>query len=103
MIITHYTLPYSELIDAITEQDLSQKIIVFSQFVEYIDICSIFLRRRNIPHAKYVGSMKQGEREDTIKNFNHPMEEDKSPRCLLMSLKCGGVGLNLCIANHVRV
>ncbi|OWZ52414.1 hypothetical protein C351_03689 [Cryptococcus neoformans c8] len=90
-----------ELIDAIIEQDPSQKIIVFSQFVEYIDLCSIFLRRRNIPHAKYVGSMKQDEREDTIKDFNRPMEEDKSPRCLLMSLKCGGVGLNLCIANHV--
>ncbi|WVO21837.1 uncharacterized protein IAS62_003157 [Cryptococcus decagattii] len=90
-----------ELIDAIVEQDPSQKIIVFSQFVEYIDLCSIFLRRRNIPHAKYVGSMKQDEREDTIKSFNCSVEEDKSPRCLLMSLKCGGVGLNLCIANHV--
>ncbi|TYJ54749.1 hypothetical protein B9479_004597 [Cryptococcus floricola] len=90
-----------ELVDAIIAQDPNQKVIVFSQFVEYIQLVSVFLRKRDVSHVKYVGSMNQSDREDTIANFNRPMEEEGSPRVILMSLKCGGVGLNLCAANHV--
>ncbi|KAK8869977.1 hypothetical protein IAR55_000547 [Kwoniella newhampshirensis] len=89
------------LIDAINEEDSSQKIIVFSQFVQYIDLCGLYLGRRGVNYVSYVGSMKQEEREETIQKFNRPAEEEGSPRVILMSLKCGGVGLNLCAANHV--
>ncbi|WVQ78126.1 hypothetical protein IAT38_000207 [Cryptococcus sp. DSM 104549] len=90
-----------ELIDGINDEDPSQKIIVFSQFVQYIELCSMFLNRRGVKHVRYVGSMKQDEREETIKVFNRPADEPNSPKVILMSLKCGGVGLNLCVANHV--
>ncbi|WVQ71425.1 hypothetical protein IAR50_000962 [Cryptococcus sp. DSM 104548] len=90
-----------ELVDAIVVQDPNQKIIVFSQFVEYIQLVSVYLRKRNVSHVKYIGAMGQAAREATIADFNRPMEEEGSPRVILMSLKCGGVGLNLCAANHV--
>ncbi|WVQ98513.1 hypothetical protein IAU59_005639 [Kwoniella sp. CBS 9459] len=90
-----------ELIDQIEAQDPNQKIIVFSQFVQFIDLCSLFLTRRNVKHVQYVGSMKQTEREEALQEFNKPANEKGSPKVILMSLKCGGVGLNLCVANHV--
>ncbi|WVR05014.1 hypothetical protein IAU60_002026 [Kwoniella sp. DSM 27419] len=90
-----------QLIDRIHEQDANQKIIVFSQFVEYIDLCALFLQRHGVKHVCYVGSMKQDEREETLRAFNTPADEEDSPKVILMSLKCGGVGLNLCVANHV--
>ncbi|WWD15746.1 hypothetical protein CI109_100168 [Kwoniella shandongensis] len=89
------------LIDAINEEDPSQKVIVFSQFVQYIDLCGMYLGRRGVNYVSYVGSMKQDEREETIRKFNRPAGEEGSPKVILMSLKCGGVGLNLCAANHV--
>ncbi|WVF72421.1 hypothetical protein IAT40_007236 [Kwoniella sp. CBS 6097] len=90
-----------ELIDQIGAQDPNQKIIVFSQFVQFIDLCALYLTRRNVKHVQYVGSMNQNEREEALQQFNRPADEDGSPKVILMSLKCGGVGLNLCVANHV--
>ena len=72
------------------EEDPTNKVIVFSQFTSYIDLCSIFLRRKGIPHLSYVGSMKQPERETVIKAFSSPFQEANSPRVMLISLKCGG-------------
>ncbi|OCF35283.1 hypothetical protein I316_02829 [Kwoniella heveanensis BCC8398] len=90
-----------DLIDQIEAQDPNQKIIVFSQFVQFIDLCALYLTRRNVKHVQYVGSMNQSEREEALQQFNRPANENGSPKVILMSLKCGGVGLNLCVANHV--
>ncbi|WRT66925.1 uncharacterized protein IL334_003890 [Kwoniella shivajii] len=91
-----------QLIDQVNEKDASDKIIIFSQFVEYIELCSLYLNRRGVKHVRYIGAMKQDEREKVLKEFNISTKlEPDSPKVILMSLKCGGVGLNLCAANHV--
>lgn len=45
------------------------------------------------------GSMSMGARDAAIKIFT----EDPSCRVFLMSLKAGGVALNLTVASHVRI
>lgn len=97
--------------DRFIEEDPTHKVIVFGQFTSYIDLCSIFLRRKGVPHLSYVGSMKQPEREDVIKAFNAPIKNASSLRVMLISPKCVGgmfiytqhrlisaVGLNLTAA-----
>ncbi|WWC61348.1 uncharacterized protein I303_103929 [Kwoniella dejecticola CBS 10117] len=91
-----------DLIDEINTSGPNDKIIVFSQFVQFIELCSLFLTRKNVNHVRYIGSMKQDEREQVLQEFGKKLEDHpKSPKVILMSLKCGGVGLNLCAANHV--
>ncbi|WWD10365.1 hypothetical protein V865_008500 [Kwoniella europaea PYCC6329] len=91
-----------DLIDEINKKGPTDKIIVFSQFVQFIELCSLFLTRKGINHVRYIGSMKQDEREKVLKDFGESLKDKpNSPKVILMSLKCGGVGLNLCAANHV--
>ena len=74
----------------------SAKILVFSQFVETLRWIS---PRITLPHDLLTGSMSMAEREVAIDRF----QTDEAPRMLLVSLRAGGVGLNLGEATHVVV
>ena len=70
------------------------RILVFSQFVETLRWISDQIMQ---PHDLLIGSMSQEKRQIAIDRFmNH-----EAPRLLLVSLKAGGVGLNLGEATHV--
>jgi len=72
----------------------STRIIIFSQFVETLDWIS---ERMKISHCLLTGSMPLDERQKSINFFkNNP-----APCVLLVSLRAGGVGLNLEEATHV--
>ena len=88
-----------ELIEQWHTEDPDQKVLIFSQFVDYLDFIGTFLQRRGVSFAFYVGKMSADERTDAIKEFTDPA---KGIRVMLISLKCGGVGLNLTAANKVR-
>lgn len=88
------------MLDQYLEEDPHTKIIVFSQFTSYIDLCQLYMRHCGVNSLSYVGSMKPFERDATIAAFNRPAEEG-SPRIMFISLKCGGVGLNLTVASKV--
>jgi hypothetical protein len=49
--------------------------------------------------VKLEGSMSMDARQKTIKEFN----ENPAVPCFLMSLKAGGVALNLTVASHVML
>ena len=51
----------------------------------------------NFPHELYHGKQSQLEREKALQNF----KTKSGPRALLMSLKAGGVGLNIQEASTV--
>ena len=72
----------------------SCRILVFSQFVETLKWIS---NRIETAHELLIGSMPISERQTVIDNFRN----GSSPRLLLVSLKAGGVGLNLEEATHV--
>ncbi len=72
------------------------RMLVFSQFVETLKWLS---KRISIPGDFIVGSMSIEERQNAIERF----KSRKSPRILFVSLRAGGVGLNLGEATHVVV
>lgn len=83
-------------------QDPSVKVVAYSQFTSFLDLCGAYLKREGIPALQYQGSMKAPERQDTLDKFNTPTDlEGGESRVLLLSLKAGGVGLNLTISNVV--
>jgi SNF2 family DNA or RNA helicase len=80
------------------EEDSDVKIIVYSQFMPMLNILSRICRTERWTFEKYTGSMSHDARDKAIENFGSPA---KKVRILLASLKCGGLGLNLTMANRV--
>ena len=71
------------------------KIIVFSQYVDTLKWLAF--RIKDIPHEIFHGGLDQPEREKTLDRFR----QKPGPCCLLMSLRAGGVGLNIQEASTV--
>jgi DNA repair protein RAD5 len=53
-------------------------------------------QREGINHLRLDGSLSQKHRQKVLQEFNNP----KNACVLLISLKAGGTGLNLTIADH---
>jgi len=75
------------------------KIVLFSQFTTMLDIIERVLEREepDTVFVRYDGSMSFDERQDALNLFRY------EPECslILISIKAGGVGLNLTHANLV--
>ncbi|KAF7307476.1 DNA repair protein [Mycena indigotica] len=70
----------------------------FSQFTSFLDLIQIVLKRDHFEHYRFDGSMDVKTRGAAIEQFKAPARKAK---VLVVSLKAGGVGLNLTVANHV--
>ncbi|XP_009782803.1 ATP-dependent helicase rhp16-like isoform X2 [Nicotiana sylvestris] len=86
-----------EEIRFMVERDGSAKGIVFSQFTSFLDLIQYSLQKSGVNCVQLVGSMSMAERNAAVTTFT----EDPKCRILLMSLKAGGVALNLTVASHV--
>ncbi|KAM5580614.1 hypothetical protein ABKV19_010060 [Rosa sericea] len=86
-----------EEIRFMVERDGSAKGIVFSQFTSFLDLIHYSLQKSGVNCVQLVGSMTMSARDTAIKRFT----EDPDCRIFLMSLKAGGVALNLTVASHV--
>lgn len=75
--------------------DSRQKIIIFSQYVETLKWLGNKLK--DYPHDIFSGSLSESGKNKIIDKFN----SEPGPRALLISLKAGGVGLNLKTADVV--
>ncbi|BDU50261.1 DEAD/DEAH box helicase [Haliovirga abyssi] len=82
-----------ELIDEAIEGN--HKILIFSQFVKMLEIVKSHLEHKKIKFEILTGQTK--ERGETVKRFN----TDETIKIFLISLKAGGVGLNLTSADTV--
>ncbi|WOL00053.1 DNA repair protein RAD5B [Canna indica] len=74
-----------------------EKSIVFSQWTGFLDLLEIPLGKRRMGFLRFDGKLSQRKREIVLKEFS----ESKDKLVLLMSLKAGGVGLNLTAASNV--
>jgi len=72
------------------------KLIVFSQYVQTLQWMSSRLDIQ-VPHEIFHGGLCEDAKEAVIKRF----KQETGPRVLLMSLKAGGLGLNLQEASSV--
>lgn len=85
---------FMELVQNIVESGHS--VLVFSQFTSFLSIVSRALKEAHLPHLYLDGSIAMKQREQLVNDF----QKGKSP-IFLISLKAGGVGLNLTAANYV--
>ena len=85
---------FMELVQNILEGDHS--VLVFSQFTSFLQIVARTLREAKIPFLYLDGNVTLRQREQLVADF----QKGKSP-IFLISLKAGGVGLNLTAANYV--
>ncbi|KAJ4352231.1 DNA helicase rad5 [Didymosphaeria variabile] len=81
----------------IRKQDKGMKSVVFSQFTSFLDLIEPALTRDHIPFLRFDGSMSQKLRATTLTEFT----TSNKPYVLLLSLRAGGVGLNLTCAKRV--
>ncbi|WP_242921855.1 DEAD/DEAH box helicase [Pontibacter liquoris] len=73
------------------------KVLIFSQFVKHLEIVRQALDEKEITYAYLDGNTKN--RQAQVELF----QNDKSIQVFLISLKAGGVGLNLTAADYVFI
>lgn len=78
-------------------RDPAAKVIIFSQFTSMLDILHYRLTQAGIQCVVLKGSMSMEQRDRMIDAFTN----DPNVTVFLMSLKAGGVALNLTAASHV--
>jgi SWI/SNF-related matrix-associated actin-dependent regulator of chromatin subfamily A3 len=88
----------SKLIELRTT-DTSIKSIVISQFTSLLNLVEVPLNEEKFSYVRLDGSMSQARRAQVIDTFNDSSPD--SPTVILLSLKAGGVGLNLTAACRV--
>ncbi len=74
------------------------KVLVFSQFVTYLDLLKRDLRS-DIPQYRLTGSTTKEKRAQYVREF----QETSEASVFLISLKAGGTGLNLTSADYVFI
>ncbi len=93
------SIKIKELIRNIQDKTAYHKILIFSQFVSMLQIIKRELLAHKITFEYLDGQCSQIERENSVKNF----QTDNNCRVFLISLKAGGMGLNLTAADYVFI
>ena len=75
--------------------DEGHRILLFSQFVDMLDIIKAWLDKTGIKYEYLTGKTK--DRQGAVERFN----SDPTVKIFLISLKAGGTGLNLTGADYV--
>ncbi|HMR17765.1 MAG TPA: DEAD/DEAH box helicase [Sphingobacterium sp.] len=73
------------------------KVLLFSQFVKHLELFKAYFEQHNIPYAYLDGATK--DRAEAVRYF----KENDHVRIFLISIKAGGVGLNLTEADYVFI
>jgi SNF2 family DNA or RNA helicase len=77
--------------------EANHKVLVFSQFVKHLDLFRNELDSNGIKYCYLDGSTTGTGRQDQVDTF----QNDESVKVFLISLKAGGVGINLTAAEYV--
>jgi len=93
------SIKLDELSREITENIGEHKALVFSQFLGMLALIRAKLQEEGIAYEYFDGSTNIADRQKAIDNFQN---NDKC-RVFLISLKAGGVGLNLTAADYVYI
>lgn len=88
-----------QMLDSFKGEGRSPKTIIFSQFVNFLEILRWRLERAGFRCVKIYGSMGISQRQAAIEEFNTNHEVT----VFLISLKAGGVALNLTEAENVFI
>jgi hypothetical protein len=95
----NYSIKLDELAREITENIGDHKALVFSQFLGMLALIREKLTALGIKFEYFDGSTSAPDREKAIRSF----QDNDEVRVFLISLKAGGVGLNLTAADYVYI
>ncbi|RYF80914.1 MAG: DEAD/DEAH box helicase, partial [Chitinophagaceae bacterium] len=95
----NHSIKLDELAREITENIGDHKALVFSQFLGMLALIRAKLEELGIKYEYFDGSTSAPDREKAIQAF----QNDEETRVFLISLKAGGVGLNLTAADYVYI
>lgn len=73
------------------------KVLIFSSFVKHLNLVKAYLEEEGVKHSMLTGATTH--REEVIGEF----QQEEENRVFLISLKAGGVGLNLTQADYVFI
>jgi len=88
-------------LEALVEELIAEgdRALLFTQFVEWGHLLKAYFEGRHHREVLFLhGGTRKNDREAMIDRFQ---QDPQAPRLLILSLKAGGVGLNLTRANHV--
>jgi non-specific serine/threonine protein kinase len=88
-----------ELTREIQENAGDHKLLIFSQFTEMLRLIRKQFEGSGISFCYLDGSTTLPHRQEQVTKF----QEDESVKAFLISLKAGGVGLNLTVADYVYI
>jgi superfamily II DNA or RNA helicase len=83
----------------ITENISNHKALIFSQFLGMLALIKEKMKELGVDYEYFDGSSTVAEREKAI----HRFQNEENCRVFLISLKAGGVGLNLTAADYVYI
>ncbi|TCZ71755.1 DEAD/DEAH box helicase [Flaviaesturariibacter aridisoli] len=95
----NHSIKLDELAREIDENIGHHKALVFSQFLGMLALIREKLDKLGIRYEYFDGSTSATDREKAIQSF----QKDDEVRVFLISLKAGGVGLNLTAADYVYI
>lgn len=95
----NHSIKLDELARELKEDMSNHKALVFSQFLGMLGLIREKLEELEIPFVYFDGSTSAPDREKAIQRF----QQDDTIRVFLISLKAGGVGLNLTAADYVYI
>ena len=95
----NHSIKLDELAREIAENIGDHKALVFSQFLGMLALIRERLKELDVKYEYFDGSTSAIERERAIQSF----QNDDTCRVFLISLKAGGVGLNLTAADYVYI
>ncbi|KAL5046863.1 hypothetical protein BDW71DRAFT_60847 [Aspergillus fruticulosus] len=81
-------------------QARGHRVLVFSQFLENLDVMEDFLDGLGLPHRRLDGRMTSLEKQKMIDDYN---AENSPYFAFLLSTRSGGVGINLATADTVII
>jgi|694.fasta_scaffold03707_15 non-specific serine/threonine protein kinase len=93
------SIKLEELGREISENIGNHKALVFSQFLGMLALIRAKLEELKVPYEYFDGSTSAQDREKAIRSF----QDNDVVRVFLISLKAGGVGLNLTAADYVYI
>lgn len=108
---TNMTVSHRNLVEASSKLQLLEimlpkllerghRVLIFSQFLNMLDIVEDFLDGLGLFHQRLDGSMGSLEKQKRIDEFNAP---DSRLFAFLLSTRAGGVGINLATADTVII
>jgi non-specific serine/threonine protein kinase len=95
----NHSIKLDELAREITENIGDHKALVFSQFLGMLALIKAKMDELGVKYEYFDGSTSAPDREKAIQSF----QNNEEVRVFLISLKAGGVGLNLTAADYVYI